>query len=261
VQYFISYGIYNIYFHPLSRFPGSKLWATTRFTYLLSLWSRNLATEVRNLHQQYGDVIRIAPDEISFARSDAWHDIYSNAPPTPRSLKASLAWYHAWLTNVRFECSGPAGSCPVSKSYGCCIYRTSCAGAGTNRPSIRFLAYVALQKLVSAEDSSAVVNVVRWYGFVAFDLIGDLAFGESFDCLQRTEFHPWVSMIFNSLRAAIYRASLRYYPGLDWILRFAIPKSGMKKQVEHWNLAGGQGEQTTQYRERQARHNFSHQAG
>jgi cytochrome P450 len=94
-----------------------------------------------------------------------------------------------------------------------------------------------LQKFVSGESSSAVIDVVRWYGFVTFDLIGDLGFGESFDCLQNTEFHPWVSMIFNSLRAATYRASLRYYPGLDWILRLAIPKAVMQKQREHWNLA------------------------
>jgi cytochrome P450 len=92
-----------------------------------------------------------------------------------------------------------------------------------------------LRKTVA--EGSGVVDIVRWYAFVAFDLVGDLGFGESFDCLQHTEFHPWVSMIFNSLRAATYRASLRYYPSLDWLLKFAIPRSVMQKQMEHWKLA------------------------
>ena len=87
-----SYGIYNIYFHPLSRFPGSKLWTATRFTYVLSLWSGKLAADVRDLHQKYGEVIRIAPDEISFARSDVWHDIYSNSPGSLAFPKSRL-WH------------------------------------------------------------------------------------------------------------------------------------------------------------------------
>jgi hypothetical protein len=32
-------------------------------------------------------------------------------------------------------------------------------------------------------------------------------------------------------------ASLRYYPGLHWLLSLAIPKSVMRKQQEHFALA------------------------
>lgn len=31
----------------------------------------------RELHERYGDVIRLAPDEVSFANEQAWDDIYS----------------------------------------------------------------------------------------------------------------------------------------------------------------------------------------
>jgi hypothetical protein len=86
-----------------------------------------------------------------------------------------------------------------------------------------------LGKLVEREEGGTVVDIVRWYGFTIFDLIGDLGFGESFNCLQSKEFHPYVEMIFNSLRAATLRSSLRYYPSLDWLFGLAIPKSVMKK--------------------------------
>ncbi|KAF7857124.1 uncharacterized protein EAF02_011357 [Botrytis sinoallii] len=72
---------------------------------------------------------------------------------------------------------------------------------------------------------SVVVDIVRWYGFFTFDLIGDLGFGESFRCLESEEYHPWVAMIFSSLRAATYRAALGYYPGLSWLLAYFVPKS------------------------------------
>ncbi|TGO29072.1 hypothetical protein BPAE_0019g00470 [Botrytis paeoniae] len=97
-----------------------------------------------------------------------------------------------------------------------------------------------LQDLVQENADTAesvVMGIVRWYGFFTFDLIGDLGFGESFKCLESEEYHPWVSMIFDSLRVATYRASLRYYPGLSWMLAYFVPKSVVKKQMEHWNLA------------------------
>jgi cytochrome P450 len=94
-----------------------------------------------------------------------------------------------------------------------------------------------LDKLVSSGKAEGVVDIVRWLGFVVLDEIGDLGFGEPFGCLERSEFHPWCSMIFTSLRAATYRASLRYYPALNWIMGIFIPNSVMKKQMEHWKLA------------------------
>ncbi|KAF7905815.1 hypothetical protein EAF00_000094 [Botryotinia globosa] len=84
---------------------------------------------------------------------------------------------------------------------------------------------------------SVVVDIVRWYGFFTFDLIGDLGFGESFRCLESEEYHPWVAMIFYSLRPATYRASLGYYPGVSWLLAYLVPESVLRKQREHWNLA------------------------
>ena len=205
---------------------------------MLSLWSGKLAADVQALHQKYGELVRIAPDEISFARSDAWHDVYSNDHGRPAFPKSKL-WH------------GVAPGRPISVLNALdpkvhARFRKAMDPAFTERAvrsqEVIIQTYVdsfisRLQKLVTADNYGAVVNIVRWYGFVTFDLIGDLGFGESFNCLQRTEYHPWVSMIFDSLRAATYRASLRYYPSLDWLLRFAIPKSVMKKQMEHWRLA------------------------
>lgn len=228
--------MYNIYFHALANFPGSKLWTCTRFTYLLSLWSGRLARDVRDLHGRYGDVVRIAPNELSFARPDAWHDVYSNRAGQPAFPKSKL-WH------------GVAPGRPMSvlnalepRSHA--RFRKAMDPAFTERavraqePIIQnYVGSLILNLRKTVAEGSGVVDIVRWYAFVAFDLVGDLGFGESFDCLQHTEFHPWVSMIFNSLRAATYRASLRYYPSLDWLLKFAIPRSVMQKQMEHWKLA------------------------
>lgn len=237
-QYLISRLLYNIYFHPLSSFPGPTSWTATRFTYVLSLWSGNLAKDVRQLHLKYGDIIRIAPDELSFARADAWHDVYSNSPGRPALPKSAL-WHSGQPGRPKsiLNALDPKIHTRFRKAM----------EPGFTEKAVRMQeniiqTYVAtliskLGDLVSANRDGAVVNVVNWFGFTTFDLIGDLGFGESFDCLERSEFHPWVSLIFNSLRAATLNASLRYYPGLNWLLGLAVPKSVIQKQRAHWQLA------------------------
>lgn len=66
----------NLYFHPLSGFPGPKLWAASRIPYIVSLFRGNLVVDFAEIHRKYGNVVRVAPGEISFAAEEAWHDIY-----------------------------------------------------------------------------------------------------------------------------------------------------------------------------------------
>ena len=49
-------------------------------------------TDVQGLHLRYGEVVHIAPDEISLAQTDAFQEIYSNAPGRPSFPKSKL-WH------------------------------------------------------------------------------------------------------------------------------------------------------------------------
>lgn len=54
-------------------------------------------------------------------------------------------------------------------------------------------------------------DIVKWFNFVTFDVIGDLSFGESFGCLDRGDFHFWIQLIFDAVKAgAIEQASRRF---------------------------------------------------
>lgn len=94
-----------------------------------------------------------------------------------------------------------------------------------------------LEELAVKVEDGAIVNIVQWFAFLAFDLVGDLSFGESFGCLETATLHPWIALIFNSVRAATYMVSLRFYPSISWLLNLCIPKSVMRVQDEHWQLA------------------------
>ncbi|MCJ1235147.1 RNA polymerase II mediator complex subunit [Varicellaria rhodocarpa] len=68
----------NTWFHPLSRFPGPKLWSASKIPYVISVATGNMVCDIHAMHLTYGDIIRIAPDELSFTKQEAFHDIYAN---------------------------------------------------------------------------------------------------------------------------------------------------------------------------------------
>ena len=84
----------------------------------------------------------------------------------------------------------------------------------------------------SSKSHSAVVDIVKWLNFTTFDIVGDLALGESFHCLEESKYHGWVSILFTQFKAAALFVSLRFF-GLDKLLRMVLPKSLLKKRAEH----------------------------
>ena len=40
----------------------------------------NLVHRIKELHEKYGEIVRIAPNEFSFINASAWHDLYGHHP-------------------------------------------------------------------------------------------------------------------------------------------------------------------------------------
>lgn len=71
--------IYNIYFHPLRHYPGPWYRAASRLPYTFSIFQGNATRRVAALHERYGDVVRIAPDTLSYTTAEAWPGISMTA--------------------------------------------------------------------------------------------------------------------------------------------------------------------------------------
>ncbi|KZT69584.1 cytochrome P450 [Daedalea quercina L-15889] len=61
---------------PLSKIPGPSLAAATRLVLMYHEFTRTRKQWIHELHLRYGPVVRIAPDEVSFATWDAVKEIY-----------------------------------------------------------------------------------------------------------------------------------------------------------------------------------------
>ncbi|KAH9990968.1 putative P450 monooxygenase [Russula compacta] len=70
---------YNVYFHPLTRFPGPKLAAASKYWLFYQEFVRGISlSDIRDdLHAQYGEIIRVQPNLLHFANPHAYNEIYN----------------------------------------------------------------------------------------------------------------------------------------------------------------------------------------
>ncbi|KAF5864081.1 hypothetical protein ETB97_008486 [Aspergillus alliaceus] len=71
--------IYNLFFHPLHRFPGPRIAAATTWwrAYKEVYKQETIAKLLFDLHEKYGDIVRIGPNELHFGNISAFHEIYN----------------------------------------------------------------------------------------------------------------------------------------------------------------------------------------
>ncbi|KAI0024057.1 cytochrome P450 [Xylariomycetidae sp. FL0641] len=244
--YLVSRLIYNIFFHPLSSYHGPWLRAASRLPYSISLFRGDVTHRVARLHEEYGQVVRIAPDTLSYTCSQAWQDVYG--------LKQS---------NMR-------GNLPKDPKFyiqppGSKVGTISSADDVNHRRLRRLQAPAFSERALATQETylqhytdqfidcireeahkaNGIVDVVKWLNFLTTDLIGDLSFGETFGGLDTGEVHPWLSNIFITLKAFTFMRELLRLP--SFMVRTAfncIPKS----MLEHREKAVGFGAEAARRR-------------
>ncbi|KAG5914122.1 hypothetical protein E4U42_000667, partial [Claviceps africana] len=68
--------LYRITIHPLASIPGPKLAAVSSIWYARKIARGNLVKLGLELHEKYGDVVRVGPDEVWFNTTEAFDQIY-----------------------------------------------------------------------------------------------------------------------------------------------------------------------------------------
>ena len=109
----------------------------------------------------------------------------------------------------------------------------------SQQPTIESFADLLIERLRTLlqdsrdESRGVVVDMVDWINYFTIDIIGDLAVGESFNCLRNNDYHPWVKNLFNFLTGMAFAAATRFYPAVEWLFRIFLPKSVMELQRKH----------------------------
>ena len=220
--------MYNVYLHPLRKFPGPALFAAYRLPFVYYNIKGVLPFKVKEFHARYGPVVRIAPNELAFTSPDAWQDIYGMQPGRIQNRKDPFS--------LPVMEPGMEPEIVLADDVNHARFRRLFGPAFTTKAleeqqgMLSKYADLLISELKSNVAKNPVQDVTAWYNFVTFDLTGDFAFGESFHSLESGQYHSFVETIFAGIRLGLAMNQLERY-GLWTVLRQFLPKSAYKARA------------------------------
>ncbi|KAI1439027.1 benzoate 4-monooxygenase cytochrome P450 [Xylaria sp. CBS 124048] len=226
--------IYNVFLHPLRKYPGPLLARASRLYYAYHLLRGNYATVMIKLHAEYGPVLRIAPDELSYSCPEAWQDVYGQ---TFNGRKADLekdrTFYMAPPNGVDSIITAPFHVHQRLRR----LTETALSERALSAQEDIIQGYVdsfiqRVRETVSDKQNTP-IDLGDWVTFLCFDVLGDLGFGESFHNLENGKAHWWIITMQNGAKAALQIKTLeRFLPGLSSLLMLVLKIVGMAMAID-----------------------------
>lgn len=232
--------VYNIFFHPLAKFPGPPLWKATCLPYVYYMAKGKLTFRLLPLHAKYGSVVRIAPDELSFTAAEAWTDIYGHRVGMNAGvdeLPKSERFYRTkgTLPNIIGENRENHALLRRVLSHGFSersLREQEPIIVGYADQLVRQLRKYCVDGDRPDEKRRGRMDLTSWYNWVTVDIISDLTFGEGSGCLERAAYDPWVVAINGTIEDFIPLLVLRYL-GLEDPFNWLVRRFFNKKRKNH----------------------------
>ncbi|KAF2009431.1 cytochrome P450 [Aaosphaeria arxii CBS 175.79] len=151
---------------------------------------------IEGVHQKYGTVVRIAPNELSFCSTQSLKDIYSHP--------LSSEW--AFLKSSFYDRPFGVASVATTRDPHDHRQQRQSLASGFSTKALReqedivhYYVDLFIQQIGNlSKTQSYGVDICEALNWVTFDIIGDLTFGESFDAVKTAKTHHWVSTIVDS---------------------------------------------------------------
>ncbi|KZL82594.1 isotrichodermin c-15 hydroxylase [Colletotrichum incanum] len=203
---------YNLFLHPLRRFPGP---ARQRASPLIWAWQHAFgyqAFRTQRLHDRYGPVVRIGPNHLSFTNANAWKEIYGvqigkeledNEIPKARLFSTTIKELPTSILNADRE-EHQRFRRALSHGFSDSSMR---AQEGT---IVKYIDKLISRLHEKSDNQDVKLNIEAWYNWTTFDIAGDLIFGQSFNCLKHSDYHPWIAFILQTIRYNAYMTALKY---------------------------------------------------
>lgn len=191
---------------------------------------------IQSLHQKYGDVVRVNPDELAYT-ADVWRDIYGHRSAGKESFEKDPGFFGPDLIghNGLIRARGDANHARIRKVFSNAF---SDRTLKDQQPILQQYVDQLVGNIhtVVNQDTKAEIPISDLYNFTTFDVMGDLTFGEPLGLLANSKYTEWVAAIFGSTKLVIMGRILRWYPLFNDALQFLLPKETKEKrnrQVKH----------------------------
>ncbi|KAJ2989935.1 hypothetical protein NUW58_g2258 [Xylaria curta] len=228
--YAIARSIYLLNFHPLSRFPGPKIAAVSNVWYAYHWLSGRWPWAVEACLKSYGDIVRIAPNELVFASPKAFTDIYTSHDKGletfhktdihdfARDRDGGLIWEQDPVKHRKVaKQMAPAFSAKATRS---------------KDPTLHKYVNLFVEKMKEVGEKAGGVSLPTWIQWLAMDIAADMAYHHEVNCMGNEKDSAYLGVTLSFNKFVTMTQVLRRFPALSFLRFVVFPVSLMGKLME-----------------------------
>ncbi|KAL3476423.1 cytochrome P450 [Aspergillus californicus] len=237
--------LYRLFLNPLNKFPGYPLTRLTSFDHASRvITKKNMFAHLYRSHKRWGKFVRIGPNDLSVSDADVVRvalGVSASCDKAPWYAFESPAYsVHTTrdrsLHDRRRRIWSPAFSDKALRGY---------------ETRVEAFNRVLVRKIGERFDGKP-INISQWFNFWSFDVMGDLAFGQSFNMLESEKGHWAITLLEKGQEGAGW--------GLPpWVARLLVKIPGARRgYFEFLHFCASQIENRMKVQGKQANPDITH---
>ncbi|EKM51985.1 uncharacterized protein PHACADRAFT_212598 [Phanerochaete carnosa HHB-10118-sp] len=156
--------------HPLAKYPGPILAKITKLHHALIVHTGKQHLHIKSLHEQYGDVVRIGPNEVSIRDVSCIQPLMGaqGLPKGPGWNARGLLRPIPTLVGIRDPAEHARRRRPWNRAF-------NTNGIKEFMPAVQSRVHQLVERLGEREGQS--IDLAEWFSFFTYDFMGDMIFG------------------------------------------------------------------------------------
>ncbi|KAH9985272.1 cytochrome P450 [Xylariaceae sp. FL0662B] len=226
VLYMSIRSIWRLYFHALSRFPGPKIAAVSDIWLAYHSLAGRWPWAVEDAIKTYGDVVRIAPNELVFATPQALADLYSSHHKNVEIFPKTQINNHGNDEHggIIWEWD-PIRHRQVAKQLSPAF---SGRALKAKEPTLHKYIDLFVDRMKAHGGNLAGVSLPTWVNWICVDISADLAYNREMNSLQDMTDPPYTFLLQSFNRTIVVIQMSWRFPLLSPLKYLSLLFSSMK---------------------------------
>ncbi|KAI0182536.1 cytochrome P450 [Xylaria flabelliformis] len=213
---------------PIARVPQHYSVKACQVPFCYWFLSGRQPFKILSLHEEYGPVVRIAPNELSFNSPQSWKDIYASRPKHAPFVKSKFYEGGSFAGRGVYSIVSERNVDKHARMRYYLSHAFSEKSLAEQEDLISETCDRFVSLLASRGSKAHGYDISKGYEMATFDIIGLLAFGESFRGVESDQPHIWVSVTLGALTQGALVEVFKRFVTVGKILAFLL-QSRIKK--------------------------------
>jgi cytochrome P450 len=188
------------------------------------------------LHKQYGEVVRLGPDRLTYISAQAWKDIAgAGAGKRLENSKDPTTFGPNLVGDTSLGSTFDTATHRARRR----VYAPAFSDKALKQQESLIQGYVnSLLRIIrehAETGQSAGLDIAKLLNCTTFDVMADLTFGEPLGLLEQSELTPWIRAVLDNVRSMSIARIAREYKILSWLVQLFTPKAIKEGAQTHYN--------------------------